>query len=325
MTTALNKIKPNLVELTACNLEYPDDFNEDFHPFYFDDFLYYMIWSSTGDRKLLSVNLKTGDQNLLEFTAQFPSIKSIIRKFRPLPTSFRTNKPGFVIVENFNDAEKPSCTIHNVEVDIERNVCIVLEEPIHEFHNTNFCEIDFVKNDHTLLLHYETKKSTGNYTIYELRANNNKSYYLKPLIGFPFDGKWIFNAHIFGDYLVADRAGYQIFVRNLQKQKSKSFDYAKPKFFSYYMGTIVTSNGLRMYFMDHIKQPHFSEVGIIDVSGDLNVSEYRNLFTLPTGWWKAYGVSKDVMYLGNSTDGGYIYYKLPIRDHKVDSGLPLQS
>lgn len=68
-----------------------------------------------------------------------------------------------------------------------------------------------------------------------------------------------------------------------------------------------------MYFMDNIKQPLFSEVGIIEIGGDLQTTEYRNMFTMSNGWWKAYGITNDTLYLGNSTDTGYIYYKLPIR------------
>lgn len=117
-----------------------------------------IVGTSTGDRKLLSVNIKTGQQtwvtleipqrlstrlssyqtlfetsnsSLIEFHAQFRSVKSIIRKFRPLPTSFRTNKPGFVIVENFGD-KGTTCTLHKVEVDIERKMCNILDV-VHEF------------------------------------------------------------------------------------------------------------------------------------------------------------------------------------------------
>lgn len=62
---------------------------------------------------------------------QARSGKRIIRKFRPLPTSFRTNKPGYVIVENFEDADV-ICTLCRAELDFNRNACHIVDE-IHEF------------------------------------------------------------------------------------------------------------------------------------------------------------------------------------------------
>jgi hypothetical protein len=164
-------------------------------------------------------------------------------------------------------------------------------------------------------MHFESNINPKRYTIYEIINGSSSSSIptLKVWLHFDYNNVPLASPCIQDDYLFASKPPNSVYVRHLTEEKSAIMANPKPSFYTDFIGAVPSDNGLKLYFLIRGQQPRFSDVGVIQWNNEFKIVPHKNLFTIPTGWWRCYGIFNDAILVCKLVDDEHTYYWLPMR------------